>query len=91
MTTHQDFLSLVDTRSQRRRPPVVGMQFLHERAMSGRDFVTRGALLKPQDFISFILGHRASDTVMGRLAAPRIRVTLACLTPTGKAAVKINL
>ena len=91
MSAHQDGFGFVDFSREGRRPPVVGMQFLHERAMSGRNFVTRGTLPKPQDLISFILGHRASDTVMGRLAAPRIRVTLTCLAPTGKAAVKINL
>ena len=91
MTTHQDFLGLVDARSQRRRPPVVGMQFLHEGAMRSRDFVTRGALLKPQDLISFIFGHRAAEMSAPRVDSARIRIVLACRTPSGKTAVKINL
>jgi hypothetical protein len=59
--------------------------------MRGRNFITRGALLKPQDFIGFILGHRPAVASTPRLDVARIRVTLACRTPSGKAAVKINL
>ncbi len=88
MSAHQDGFGFIDPGSQGRRPPVVGMQFLYERAMRPRDVFARGSLGKPQDFIGFILGHgsrRALNT------APRVQVILACRTPSGKAAVEISL
>ena len=90
MATHQDILSLVDSGSQVRRPPVVGMKFLHERAVRADHVIARRSLLKPQDFISFILGHRAAAAAAA-LKAPRVGVSLSCCTPSGKAAVEISL
>ena len=49
MSAHQDGFGLVYPGSDIRRPPVVGMKFLHERAMRPRDLFTRGALRKPQE------------------------------------------
>ena len=69
MSAHQDILGFVDLGRQGRRPPVVGMQFLHERAMRPRDLFARGSLRKPQDFISFILGHAGRDAPA---PAPRV-------------------
>ena len=90
MTAHQDVFGFVDTGSQTRRPPVVGMQFLHEGAMRARDVVARSSLLKPQNFIGFILGHRSTAAAMP-FAAPRVRLTICCRTPSGKPAVEISL
>ena len=89
MTSHQDFFGLVHPGGESRRPPLVGVQFLHERTMRPRNLVTRSAFLKSQDFISFIFRHRAAVT---RPVAPRARVTVAltCSTPAGKPAVKID-
>ena len=90
MTTHQDVLGLIDTRRQTRRTPVVGMEFLHQGAMRPRDLIARSALLKPQNLISFILGHRARPADVG-LCAPRVALSISCLTPAGKPAVHISL
>ena len=71
MTAHEYVLGLVDTSRQTRRPPVVGMQFLHERAMSTRNILSRGAFLKPKNFVSFILRHHSrSGTITG--TGPRV-------------------
>lgn len=90
MTTHQDVLGLVDPRRQTRRTPVVGMEFLHQGAMRPRDLIARSALLKPQNLIGFILGHRARPALTG-VSAPRVALTMSCLTPAGKPAVHISL
>ncbi len=68
-----------------RRPPLTGMRFLRERRAG--EFFTRGSLRKPQDLIGFILGHRAPPPA----PAPRVSVSLACLTPAGKTAVEISV
>ena len=76
MSAHQDGFGFIDAGREGRRPPVVGMQFLYERAMRPRNFVTRGSLLKPQDFISFIFGHRSAD-----IGAPRVATAPAPAVP----------
>ena len=92
MSAHQDGLGFIDLGGKSRRPPVVGMQFLHERAMRPRDLFARGAFRKPQDLISFILGHGSRETLAPvPTPAPRVAVVIACRTPTGKAAVEISL
>ena len=90
MSAHQDSLGFVDLGGKGRRPPVVGMKFLHEGAMRPRDIFARGPLRKPQDLISFILGHGSRQTPVPA-PAPRVAVVLACWTPTGKPAVEISL
>lgn len=87
MTTHEYVLGLVDPGRKARRPPVVGMNFLHQRAMSPRNFIPRRVLVKSQDFISFILGHRAEPPAIG---APAVSIILVCRTPVGKPAVHIS-
>ena len=89
MTSHQDFFSLIHPGGESRRPPLVGVQFLHERAMRPRNVVARSAFLKSQDFISFIFRHR---TALTRPVArpPRVTVAIRCFTPSGKSAVKID-
>ena len=90
MASHQDIFGLVHPGSEARRPPVIGMQFLHERVMRPRNLISRSALLKSQDFISFIFRHNARLT-RTQTPAARVGVTLTCVTPAGKAAVKISL
>ncbi len=88
MSPHQHILGLIDSGSQVRRPPVIGMQFLHERPVRARNLFTRSALLKPESFIGFILRHRPrpSDRPVARIG-----IAISCLTPTGKPAVEISL
>ena len=50
--------------------------------------LARAALRKPQDLISFILGHRARTAAAH---APRVNVIIVCSTPDGKPAVEISL
>ena len=87
MTPQQNFTGFVHTSREIRRPPVVGMQFLHERAMRGGDFFTRGALRKPQDLIGLLLGHRTRPVA----PAPRVTITISCRTPSGKPAVEVSV
>ena len=41
MRTKQSILGLVHPRGEIRRPPLVGMQFLHERTVGSTDLVAR--------------------------------------------------
>ena len=86
MTTHQDVLGLVHPGGQTRRSPVVGMEFLHQGPVRTGDVIRRRILSKSQNFIGFILGHRAGETP----PAPPVRVTLVCPTPSGRPAVEIR-
>jgi len=90
MSAHQDVFGLVDLGGQTRRAPLVGMQFLHERPVRPGNIFSRSAFLKPQNFISFILGHRIREHALP-VAAPRVSVAISCRTPSGKAAVEISL
>ena len=88
MASKQHILRFVDASSEisRRRPPLVGMQFLHERTVGSADFVAPRARLQAKDLIGLLLRHFAGS----RAAAPRCRVTLNVLTPSGMTAVKIR-
>ena len=88
MSPHEDVFGLVHPGRQVRRPPVVGMQFLHERPVRPRNLLSRGTLLKPENLIGFILGHRPRPNGS---PAPRIAVAVSCSTPSGKPAVEISL
>ena len=92
MTAQQDVLGFVDPGRQIRRPPLVGMQFLHQRPVRARDVFPAGPLTKAENLIRFILGHGGSARApRPRAAAPRIVLSLSCLTPTGKPAIEISL
>src|SRR5918993_3302613 len=81
MSAQQDLFRLVDPSSEIRRPPLVGVEFLHERPMRLSDLVEARARLKPQDLVGLLFGHRTR----WRLAArPRVAVSLSVFTPTGK-------
>ncbi len=86
MSAKQSVLGLVYTGSQVRRPPLIGMQFLHEGAVRPTDLVAsrprpagRGSDRPPQP--SFC---RASPSGL-----PPCPVAIRVLTPGGKSAVKI--
>ena len=92
MPSRQNGLGFIDLSGQGRRPPVIGMKFLHEGAMRPRDLFTRSPFRKPQDLISFILGHGARDMPPPAAGpAPRVAVAIACRTPAGKPAIEISL
>ena len=88
MAAKQDFLGLIDAGRKVRRPPLVGMQFLHEGAVSTSDLLRARSGLKAKDLISLLFSHFAS----GRRVVPaaRCRITLRVLTPAGLPAVKIR-
>lgn len=87
MTAEKYFLGLVDASSQVRRSPLVGVEFLHQRAVGASDFRVGSARFKPQDLMRLFFGHRA---MARRLSAPRTRVFLDVLTPAGRPAVEIS-
>lgn len=86
MSTKQSVLGLVYPSRQVRRPPLVGMQFLHEGSVRPADIVAPRARLQAKDLIGFLIGHFAARR---RAATPPCRIRLRVLTPGGKPAVKI--
>ena len=88
MRAKQSILGLVYPGSEVRRPPLVGMQFLHERTVSSDDFVAPRARLQAKDLIGLLVRHFASRR---RAALPSCRISLRVLTPSGKPAVQIAL
>lgn len=86
MTAKKDFLGLVDPGGEIRRAPLVGMQFLHKRAVRAADVVGARTGLQAKDLIGLLLRHFST----GRSAPPRRRIRLRVLTPTGIPAVKIS-
>ena len=88
MSAQQDFSRLVDPSGEVRRPPLVGVQFLHQRAVRFSDLVEARARLKPQDLIGFFFRHYARLRMSAR---PRVTISLSVFTPAGKPAIKIRL
>ena len=88
MAAQQHLFGLVGPRGKISRSALVGMPFLHRRAVRPHDVVARGATSKTQDLISFFLGHPARKAGAPR---PRVVVDVRCWTPAGKAAVEVRL
>ncbi len=86
MATKKNFLGLVNAGREIGRPSLVGMEFLHQRAVRAADVVGARAGLQAKDLIGLLLRHFAA----GRSAPPRCRVTLRVFTPAGIPAVKIR-
>ncbi len=87
MSVQQDVFGLVDAGREIRRSPLVGMEFLHQRAVRPAHRVNARSRLKPQNLVGFLFGHRARL----RVSAPRVSVMVSVFTPTGKPAVEIRL
>ena len=87
MRAKQSILGLVYTGGEIRRPPLVGMQFLHERPVGTSDFLRTRPRLKAKDLISLLLRHFAGTR---RASLPRRRTSLRVFTPAGVAAVKLS-
>ena len=93
MSTQQPVLGLIDPGRVIRRPPVVGMAFLHEAPVRPDNFLRARARTKTERLIGFLLGHFTGVQTLAIPAtrpAPRVRVTLVCRAPSGKAAVEIH-
>ena len=86
MRAKKGILGLVYTGGEIRRPPLVGMQFLHESAMRTGDVVAARPRLQAKDLIGLLRRHFAARR---RAALPPCPVALRVLTPGGKPAVKI--
>lgn len=86
MAAKKDFLGFIDTSGEIRRPTLVGMEFLHQRAVRAPDVVGARAGFQAKDLIGLLLRHFSA----GRSAPPRCRVTLRVFTPAGIPAVKIR-
>ena len=88
MSVQEYVSSHIDAGRQPSASALVGMELPEQRPVRFTDLLFARAHLNPQDLVGFLLGHRGGRT---RSALPRMRVTLRCLTPTGKPAVKIGL
>ena len=87
MAAEKNVLGFVDTSRKIRRPPLVGMEFLHQRAVSAGDDVLARPGLQAKDLVSLLLGHFST----GRgSTAPKVRIRMRVLTPAGIPAVKIR-
>jgi len=87
MSAKQGILGLVYTGRQVRRPPLVGMQFLHEPSMRAPDIVPARPRLQAKDLVSLLVRH---FTARRRVTSPPCRIALRVLTPGGKPAVQVT-
>ena len=87
MSTEQNFLGLVDSSGEIRRPALVGMELQHERSMRAPYLRRARAWFDSEDLTRLFLGHRAFAR---RLASPRTRIFLDVFTPGGIPAVEIS-
>ena len=87
MASKQHILRFVDAGGEVRRTPLVGMQFLDERAVGARDVLGACPGLKTKNLVGLLFRHFSRGN---RTAAPRCRIVLRVFTPAGILAVKIR-
>ena len=83
MAAKKHVLGLIDAGREVRRPPLVGMQFLHERPVGLSDVLRAGPRLKAKDLIGLLFRHFAAR----RSALPRVRTALRVFAPSGAAGI----
>ena len=88
MAAEKNVLGLIHAGRKVRRPPLVGMQFLHEGTVRATDLLGARARLQAKDLIGLLLGHFAGAP--RRVSRPRCRITLHVVTPSGLPAVEIR-
>ena len=88
MAAQKNVLGLIHEGREVRRPPLVGMQFLYERAVSTPNLVGGRPRLHAKDLIGLLFRHFAA--AKPPIARPRCRITLNVLTPAGLPAVEIR-
>ena len=86
MATKQNVLGFIDARRKVGRASLVGVQPLHQGAVSTPDLLGARTGLKAKDLIGLLLRHWPAR----RPALPRCRISLRVLTPAGRPAVKIR-
>ena len=89
MTTQESVLGLIDPGRVIRRPPVIGMAFLHEAPVRPNDLVRSRPRSKTERLIGLLLGHFA-PVAPGVRALPRVKITLNCRAPSGKTAIELG-
>ena len=87
MAAEKNVLGLIHAGRKVRRPPLVGMQFLHEGAVRAADLLGTRARLQAKDLIGLLLRHWPAGR---RRSPPRCRITLRVVTPRGIPAVQIS-
>jgi hypothetical protein len=85
MVSTQHILRLIDADSEVRRPPLVGMQFLHEPRVETGSRRAQSSH-RAGGLIGFLVGQLAGS----RETAPRCSVAVRVFTPSGMAAVKMR-
>ena len=60
MAAKKDFLGFIDAGREIRRPPLVGMEFLHQRPVSAADLLRARPRLQAKDLISLLFRHFGS-------------------------------
>src|SRR5579872_2535849 len=90
MTVKKRILGLVDPRREVRRPPLVGMEFLHQGAVSPADILRARPRLQAKDLIGLLFRHFAGRRSPDLSALPPCPIALRVLTPAGKPAVQIT-
>ena len=88
MAAQKNVLGFVYEGREIRRPPLVGMEFLHQRPVGATDFIGARPRLHAKDLIGLLFRHFAAAP--GRATRPRCRITLCVLTPAGLPAVEIR-
>ena len=86
MAAQKDVFGFIDASREIRRPPLVGMQFLHQRTVGTADLLGTRPRMHAKDLIGLLFRHFSA----ARRPVPRCRITLRVLTPTGLSAVKIS-
>src|SRR4051794_7681608 len=89
MTVKKRILGLVDAGREVRRPPLVGMEFLHQGTVSPADLVRARSRLQAKDLISLLFRHFAGRRSPDLSALPPCPIALRVLSPAGKPAVQI--
>ena len=87
MAAKKNLLGFIDLGREVRRPPLVGMQFLHQRPVGAADLLGARPRLHAKDLIGLLFRHFAASA---SAPLPRCRITLRVFTPAGLPAVKIS-
>jgi hypothetical protein len=87
MAAEKNVLGFIDASRKVRRPPLVGMQFLHQRSVSATNLLGARPRLHAKDLISLLFRHFAARP---RAPRPRCRTSLRVFTPAGLPAVEIR-